>query len=176
MASASRRHFIKQVGAATVLAGGALASSTSGALASSASSATAQPPTPEAPPARAGRRVIPGSPYPTFSRAVRLDRLVFVAGVVGQKPGTRDLVSTDFEPQCRQTLENLKASVEAAGSTLDKVLKCTVYLTEAADFAAFNKLYAEYFPKDPPARSSVVVKELVIPGAKLEVDCVTAAD
>lgn len=96
-----------------------------------------------------------------------------MAGVVGQKPGTRDLVSSDFEPQCRQALENLKASVEASGSSLDKVLKCTVYITAAADFATFNKLYVEYFPKDPPARSSVVVKELVVPGAKLEVDCVT---
>ncbi len=164
----SRRQFIRQVGATTVLGGAALA----GAAPAAAGPQAAQ----EKAPVRSGRQVIAGSPYPTFSRAVRLDRLVFVAGVVGQKPGTRDLVSAEFEPQCRQALENLKASVEAAGSTLDKVLKCTVYITEAADFPAFNKLYVEYFPKDPPARSSVVVKELVVPGAKLEVDCVTCVD
>ena len=160
MSESSRRDFIGTVG--TILAVGAGASLAGPAAAPPATTAPAT-----------GRQVIPGSPYPTFSRAIRLDRLVFVAGVVGQKPGTRELVAAEFEPQCRQVLENLKASVEAAGSSLDKVLKCTVYITEATDFAAFNKLYAEYFPKDPPARSSVVVKELVVPGAKLEVDCVT---
>jgi 2-iminobutanoate/2-iminopropanoate deaminase len=126
-------------------------------------------------PAR-GRRVIGGSPYPTFSRAVALDRLVFVSGVVGQKPGTRDLASTKFEPQCRRALENLKESVEAAGSSMDKVLKCTCFLTDAGDFAAFNKIYVSFFPSDPPARSTVVVKELVVPGARLEIDCVTCLD
>jgi 2-iminobutanoate/2-iminopropanoate deaminase len=120
-----------------------------------------------------GRRVIGGSPFPTFSRAVVLDRLVFVSGVVGQKPGASGLVSTEFEPQCRQALENLKASVEAAGSRTDRVLKCTCFLTEAADFATFNKVYRSFFPSEPPARSTVVVKELVVPGAKLEIDCVT---
>ena len=166
MARQSRRQFIKGMGAAAV-AGGALASAAPVAAENSPAQDKPQPAT--------KREIIPGSPYPTFSRAVRLDRLVFVAGVVGQKPGTRDLIAGEFEPQCRQTLENLKASVEAAGSTLDKVLKCTVYITDAADFSTFNKVYAEFFPKDPPARSSVVVKELVVPGAKLEVDCVTFA-
>lgn len=164
MAAGSRRQFLEGVGLAAVAAGGA----------GLARGQAAEPP--KRTRAASGREVIPGSPYPTFSRAVRLDRLVFVAGVVGQKPGTRDLVSSEFEPQCRQTLENLKASVEAAGSTLAHVLKCTVYITDAADFATFNKLYVEYFPSAPPARSSVVVKELVVPGAKLEVDCVTYVD
>jgi reactive intermediate/imine deaminase len=164
MARQSRRQFIKGMGAAAVVGG---------ALASAAPAVGEASPAQDKPQPSTKREIIPGSPYPTFSRAVRLDRLVFVAGVVGQKPGTRDLISNEFEPQCRQTLENLEASVEAAGSTLDKVLKCTVYITEAAEFSTFNKVYVEFFPKDPPARSSVVVKELVIPGAKLEVDCVT---
>jgi 2-iminobutanoate/2-iminopropanoate deaminase len=122
------------------------------------------------------RRVVGGSPYPTFSRAVEFDRVMFVAGVLGQKPGTRDLVSPDFEPQARQVMENLKASVEAAGSSMSAVLKCTCFLTDAADFAAFNKVYLDYFPKDPPARTTVIVKALVVENAKVEVDCVTCLD
>ena len=120
-----------------------------------------------------GRRIIGGSPYPTFSRAVAFEGVVFVAGVVGQAPGARELVSPGFEPQCRQALENLKASVEAAGSSMDQVLKCSCFLTDAADFATFNKVYSTYFPSNPPARSTVVVKELVVPGARIEIDCVT---
>ena len=81
--------------------------------------------------------------------------------------------STDFLGQCRQAMENLKASVEASGSSMAKVIKFTGFLTEVADFAAYNKLFASFFPNDPPARSTVVVKELVVPGAKIEVDCVT---
>ncbi len=162
----SRRDFVKRVGQTAIVGAGVSLTAAPEALAEPVQAH-------DAPHTRAGRKIIPGSPYATFSRAVRLDRLVFVAGVVGQKPGTRDLVSSDFEPQCRQALQNLKESVEASGSSLDKVLKCTVYITAAADFATFNRLYVEYFLKDPPARSSVVVKELVVPGAKLEVDCVT---
>ena len=119
------------------------------------------------------RRVIGGSSSPNYSRAVAFGKVVFVAGVMGTKPGSRDLASPDFEGQCRQALDNLKGSVEAAGSSLDKVLKCTCFLTEAADFETMNKVYRGYFPADPPARSTVVVKELVAPGAKIEVDCVT---
>ncbi len=151
----SRRNFMRAVtvgGTSAVLAGAASA---------------------DAADRKRGRRVIAGSPYPTFSRAVALDNVVFVAGVVGQKSGTRELASTEFEPQCRQAMKNLKASVEAAGSTMGKVLKCNCFLTDVTDFAMFNKIYAGFFPSDPPARSTVVVKELVVPDAKLEIDCVT---
>ncbi|MCH7719393.1 MAG: RidA family protein [Planctomycetes bacterium] len=123
-----------------------------------------------------GRRVIGGSPLAAFSRAVAFDRLVFVSGVVGNKPGTLEMASPEFEAQCRQALENLKDSVEAAGSTMDRVLKCTCFLVDAGDFAAFNKVYRGYFPSDPPARSTVAVRAIVIPGAKLEIDCVTCLE
>ena len=125
-------------------------------------------------PAEGGRTIVPGSPSPNYSRAVIFDRLVFVAGVLGVKPGSRELVSTELEPQCRQVLENIKSAVEAAGSTMDRVLKCTCFLTEAADFAKFNEIYVQFFPKDPPARSTVIVKALVLSEARVEVDCVAS--
>lgn len=119
------------------------------------------------------RRVVGGSPNPAYSRAVAFGGVVFVAGVIGRKPGTSGTITEHFEEQCRHALEAMKASVEASGSTLSHVLKCSCYLTDVNDFASFNKMFTEYFPNDPPARSTVVVKELVVPGAKIEIDCVT---
>lgn len=120
------------------------------------------------------RRVVGGSPAAFFSRAVAFGKLVYVSGVLGTKAGLRELASPEFEGQCKQALDNLKASVEAAGSSMDKVLKCTCFLTEAADFDVMNKVYRTYFPNDPPARSTVAVKELVLAGAKFEIDCVSS--
>lgn len=120
------------------------------------------------------RKVIPARPGAPFSRAAGVGDVVFVAGVVGRAPGVSDVASMSFEAQCRQAMENLKASVEAAGSSLSQVLKCGCFLTEVDDFPVMNKLFREYFPKDPPARSTVVVKELVVAGARIEIDCVTA--
>lgn len=122
-------------------------------------------------PTSSKKKVIAGS-SPNYSRAVVFDRMLFVAGVLGVDPESRKLVSAEFEGQCSQALNNLKASVEAGGATLSQVLKCTCFLVEASDFEAFNKIYREFFPADPPARSTVVVKELVMVGAKIEIDCV----
>lgn len=132
-------------------------------------------------PARAGdvgarRRTVGGSPIAVFSRAVVFDRLVYASGVVGNKPGTLEMAGDDFASQCRQAMENLKGSVEAAGARLENALKCTCFLTDVADFAEFNKIYRGYFPSEPPARSTVVVRELVVAGAKLEIDCVACLD
>ncbi len=156
MGSESRRSFLAGVGVAAV-AGGVLA--------------------PEVqafePEGDAKRETIGGSPIATFSRAVRFGRMVWVSGVVGNIEGSLKLASPGTEAEFKQALDNLKAAIEAAGSSLDKVLKCTCFLVEATDFALFNTVYKRYFPKDPPARSTVVVKAIVIPGAKLEIDCVT---
>ncbi len=122
------------------------------------------------------RMIVPGSPSPAFSRAVTFNGLVYASGVVGRRPGSESTMSGDFETQCRQALENLKTSVEAAGSSMKNVLKCGCFLTDFADFPTFNKVYQSYFPSEPPARSTVVVKELVVPGAKLEIDCVASLD
>lgn len=120
------------------------------------------------------RKVLRGKPTAPFSRAVGVGPITFVAGVVGRDPDSGKLTSADFEPQCRQAMENLKASVEAAGSSMDMALKCGCFLTDVRDFATFNKIFREYFPNNPPARSTVVVKELVVAGAKIEIDCVTS--
>jgi len=153
MDNATRRQFVGTIGGAVL-----------GAAASSARAHSDGP----------TRRVIGPSPSPAFSRAVIFDNLVHVAGVLGTKAGLRDLASPEFEGQCRQGLENLKASVELAGAKMENVLKCGCFLTDAVDFGVMNKVYREFFPKDPPARSTVVVKELVLSGAKFEIDCIAA--
>ena len=118
------------------------------------------------------RRVVAARPGAPFSRAVVLDNLVYVAGVVGRIPNSPKLASREFRPQCLQVMENLKASVEASGSSMAKVLKCNCFLTDVSDFPVMNELFRSYFPSDPPARSTVVVKELVVAGAKIEIDCI----
>jgi 2-iminobutanoate/2-iminopropanoate deaminase len=161
MATQNRRDFFRGLGLAALLGG----AGGGGAMAAASSESPSSQVIPK-------REIVPGSPYATFSRATRCGHLVYVAGVVGQRPGSKELVSEDFEPQCRQAMDNLKASVEASGTVMAKVLKCNVYLADFDDFAAFNQIYTTYFPEDPPARSTVVVKELVVKDALLEIDCV----
>ena len=127
-------------------------------------------------PARKGKKVVSGGPGAPYSRSVQIERIVFVSGVLGRKPGTRELASAGFAGQAKAAMEALKASVEAAGSSMDKVVKCQCFLTDGKDFATFNEIYVKYFPKDPPARSTVVVKAIVAPGALLEIDCFAYVD
>jgi 2-iminobutanoate/2-iminopropanoate deaminase len=162
MSTEDRRTFIAHLGAAA-LAGGVL----------TAAVEAQEKPVEHAP--KPKKEIIPGSPSPAFSRAVRAGGVVYVSGVLPQVPGKTDLVGEDFEAQAKQAMENLKAAVEAAGSKMDRVLKCGAFLTDAADFPAFNKLYMKYFPADPPARSTVIVRALVLAGAKIEIDCVAMA-
>ncbi len=117
------------------------------------------------------RRAVPAAPEAPYSRATVFGPFVFVAGVLGTDPTTRQIPTGGFEAECIQTLENLKASVDAAGAKMANVMKCTCFLTDAADFPVFNKVFRAYFPSKPPARSTVVVKELVVAGAKIELDC-----
>lgn len=118
---------------------------------------------------RPKRTVVAGNVGWPFSRATAYGGIVFVSGVLG-RPASGEMPAT-FEEQARQAMENLKASVEAAGATMADVLKCQAFLTEQSDFATFNNVYKTYFPNDPPARSTVIVKALVVPDAKIEIDC-----
>ncbi|MBX3394820.1 MAG: RidA family protein [Phycisphaerae bacterium] len=161
--TATRRGFLRTSGcAATAMIGGAVVAEAAGTT----------EPAPQVRPAK--RKVISGSPSQAYSRAVRLGDLVFVAGCVGVDREGK--IHASFETQAEQTLLNLKESIERSGSTLTNVLKCTCFLKEYEDFQTFNKVYLKFFPKDPPARSTVVVKDFVVAGAKLEVDCVCCID
>ena len=105
-----------------------------------------------------------------YSQAVVSGGLCFTSGQIALSPETGEIVGADITSQTRQVLENLCAVLAAAGTAAEKVLKTTCYLADIADFAAFNAVYAEYFP-GKPARSCVAVKDLPR-GALVEVEAV----
>jgi len=92
-----------------------------------------------------------------LSAATSGNGFVFVSGLPPVDWKTGELVRGDILVQTRQSLENVKRALEEAGSSMDKVLKTTVYITNSAYFNDVNRIYAEYFPKDPPARSFITV-------------------
>lgn len=94
-----------------------------------------------------------------YSQAITLDNLVFCSGQIPLRPDG-SLVEGDITAQARQVLTNLQALLAAAGSSLDQVLKTTVFLADMNEFAAMNAVYAEFFTADPPARSTVQVARL----------------
>ena len=106
-----------------------------------------------------------------FSTAVRVGNLLFLSGVIGNQPGTRTLADTGITGQTRQALENIKRVLAGAGSALERAVKCTVFLTDIRDYQAMNAVYATYFPKDPPARSTVAGTGLAL-GARVEIECI----
>ena len=109
-----------------------------------------------------------------FSSATRVGNLLFLSGQVGNTPGTRQLADTGIAGQTRQAFENIKTVLAASGSSLERVVKCTVFLTNITDYQAMNTVYATYFPKDPPARSTVAGSGLAL-GARVEIECIATA-
>ncbi len=111
----------------------------------------------------------PGGPY---SPAIRANGLIFVSGNIPLNPQTGEIVRDSIQDQVRQTLENLKTILEAAGSSLDKAVKCTVYLADLQDFEAMNEVYAGYFTgKAPPARTTIQAARLP-KGVAVEIDVI----
>lgn len=108
-----------------------------------------------------------------LSPAVRVGDMLFLSGVMGTVQGGK-LADGGIEGQTRQALENVKSALALAGASMSDVAKCTVFLTDAANFQAMNKVYREFFPTDPPARSTVAVAALVLPGSLLEIECIAA--
>lgn len=106
-----------------------------------------------------------------YEQAIKIGDFIYTAGQIPIDPKTGDLVAGAIAEQTRQVLENLKAVLEAAGSSLDKAIKATVFLKNLGDFAALNEVYGEYLGKAKPARSTVAVADLPR-GALVEIDLV----
>ncbi len=112
----------------------------------------------------------PGSGMP-FSSSVRVGHMLYLAGELGIVPGTRQLAEGGIGPETRQTLDNIKATLEENGSSLAEVVKCTVFLADIAEWAAMNEVYKTFFPTNPPARSALGVSGLAL-GARTEIECI----
>lgn len=128
---------------------------------------------------RAVREVVSADGAPRaigpYSQGIRAGPFVFVSGQIPLDPATGKIVEGGIEAQTERVLNNLRAVLEAAGSSLDRVVKTTVYLTNLKQFAAFNETYRRYFPSDPPARATVEVSSL--PGGVLiEIDAVALVE
>ena len=100
-------------------------------------------------------------PIGPYSQAIKLDSgLIYTSGVIAIDPATNQLIKGDIEAQTRRVIENIKAILNQAGSSFDKVIKTTVYLKDINDFAAMNEVYAEYFGTCKPARSTIEAARL----------------
>ena len=105
-----------------------------------------------------------------FPMAVKGGGFVFVSGFTAFLDRKTEAPLEDIEAQTRETLEVIKDTLEAAGSSLDKVVKVTVFLKNAEDFSKMNEVYRTFFPKDPPARSTVIAG-LLLPQMLIEIEC-----
>lgn len=106
-----------------------------------------------------------------FPQAVIADNLIFVSGTPGLDLATGKVISADFEEQVRQSFVNIKAILEDAGSSLSKIVKTTIFMVSGNDFSAINKVYTEFFPENPPARSTPQV--MPFPGGILvSIECI----
>lgn len=110
-----------------------------------------------------------------YSQGIIANGFVFTAGQIPLVPGTSSLREGGIAAQTRQSMNNIKGVLEAAGSSLDKVVKTTVFLADINDFAAFNAVYAEFFPSNPPARSTVQAGGLPV-GALVEIEALATLD
>jgi 2-iminobutanoate/2-iminopropanoate deaminase len=109
-----------------------------------------------------------------YAQAIKANGFVYTAGQIGLDPQTGNLIEGGVTAQTRQVLENLKAVLEAAGSSFDQVVKATVFLRHMSEFPAMNEVYAEYLGNAKPARATVGVAELPR-GALIEIDLVALA-
>lgn len=109
-----------------------------------------------------------------YSQAVKAAGLVFCSGQIPLDPATGQMVTGDIRAQTRRVMENLNGVLAAAGTSFAQVTRCTIFLTDLADFAAVNEVYGGYFPGTPPSRATVQVAALP-KGAAVEIDCIAVA-
>lgn len=109
-----------------------------------------------------------------FSSAVRVGNTLYLSGQIGNVPGTPTLAEGGIQGETRQTLENIKAVVEQFGSSMDRVVKCTVFLADIAEWGAMNEVYRTFF-KNPPARSALGASGLAL-NARVEIECIAVVD
>ena len=108
-----------------------------------------------------------------LSQAIKVGEWVFASGQLGFDPKTGKLVEGGIKAETRQVCENLKAVLEAGGSSLAKVVKVTIYMIDLGELMAMNEIFSSYFPKDPPARTTFQAAGLVA-GARVEIEAIAA--
>jgi 2-iminobutanoate/2-iminopropanoate deaminase len=109
-----------------------------------------------------------------LSQAIKIGDWVFASGQLGMDPKTGRLIEGGIKAETRQVCENLKAVLEAGGSSLGKVVKVTIYMADLAELMAMNEVFREYFPKEPPARTTFQAAGLVA-GARVEIEAIAFA-
>ncbi len=108
-----------------------------------------------------------------YSQGVIHNGILYCSGQIALIPGSMEIANGGIKEQALQVMENMKSVVEAAGSNMDNVLKCTIFLADMDDFAAVNEVYGRYFKSDPPAREAVAVKTLP-KNVMVEISCIAA--
>ncbi len=109
-----------------------------------------------------------------FSAAVKAGNTLYLSGNLGNIPGTLDLAAGGIEGETRQTMENIAAVLAQFGSSMDEVVKCTVFLADVGEWTAMNAVYRTYFD-EPPARSALGANGLAL-GARVEIECIAITD
>ena len=108
------------------------------------------------------------------SNAVKVGDFVFVGGSIGNVFGKLELVEGGIAAETQQALQHMRDALEAAGSSIDRVIKCNIYLVNMAEFGEFNEVYGRFFGSHRPTRATVAVKELGL-GGRVEIECVALA-
>ena len=110
-----------------------------------------------------------------FSEAVRVGNMLYLSGQIGIVPGTMKLAPGGIKDETKQTMENIKTSLEAHGYSMSNVVKCTVMLADISEWGVFNDVYRTFFSKPYPARSALGVNGLAL-GARVEVECIATVE